>query len=310
MRFDVAGLGVSTVDLIFTVDELPGTEVVQRAGECVIAGGGPVATAMVTLARLGAATAMLASIGSDFFGSFIQSEFAAEGVDTGGVVEASGGTSSKASILVRKSDGARAITFSPGNAPELTPDEVRADIIRASKILHLNGRHWDACLHAARLAKDAGVLVSFDGGAHRYDPQHRRILPLVDICIAAHNYAAAFAGTEHVAQAAKALLEAGPRVVVVTQGAAGSRVFSQEGLDFHQQAYRVERVVDTTGAGDAYHGAFLYGVAGGFALEESARFASAVAALNTRALGGRAALPTLAEVETMLRHPLCSTSRF
>ncbi|WP_026840377.1 carbohydrate kinase family protein [Citrifermentans bremense] len=301
MRFDVVGLGVSTVDLIFTVDQLPGSEMVQRAGECVIAGGGPVATAMVTLARLGAATAMLDSIGSDFFGSFIRSEFAAEGVDTGGLVVAPGRTTSKASILVRKEDGARAITFSPGDAPELTPGGVRADIIRASKILHLNGRHWDACLHAARLAKDAGVLVSFDGGAHRYDPQHRGILPQVDICIAAHNYAAAFAGTEDVAQAAKALLSAGPSIVVVTQGAAGSRVFSQEGGDFHQPAFRVDRVVDTTGAGDAYHGAFLYGLARGFALEESARFASAVAALNTRALGGRAALPTLAEVEKMLQ---------
>ena len=304
MRFDVVGLGVSTVDLIFTVDELPGHEVVQRAGESLIAGGGPVATALVTLARLGAATSMLDSIGSDFFGSFIERELTAEGVDTGGLVVAQGRTTSKASILVRKSDGARAITFSPGDAPELTPEGVRADIIRASKILHLNGRHWDACLHAARVAKEAGVLVSFDGGAHRYTAQHRSILPQVDICIAAHNYAAAFAGTEDVAQAARALLQTGPRVVVITQGAAGSRVFSQEGLDFQQQAYRVGRVVDTTGAGDAYHGAFLYGLARGYALEASARFASAVAALNTRALGGRAALPTLAEAEMFLQQSL------
>lgn len=304
MRFDVVGLGVSTVDLVFTVDELPGTELVQRAGESVIAGGGPVATALVTLARLGAATSMLDSIGSDFFGSFIEREFSAEGVDTGGLVVAKGRTTSKASILVRKSDGARAITFSPGDAPELTPDQVRTDIIRASKMLHLNGRHWDACLHAAGVAKDAGVLVSFDGGAHRYTPQHRSILPKVDICIVAHNYAAAFAGTEDMAEAAKALLAAGPRIVVITQGAAGSRVFSQEGLDFQQQAYRVDRLVDTTGAGDAYHGAFLYGLARGFSPEASARFASAVAALNTRALGGRAALPTLAEVEMFLQQSL------
>ena len=300
MEFDVVGLGVSTMDLFLVVDELPGSELVQRAHASAMEGGGPIATAMVSLARLGAKTAMLDRAGDDLFGTTILEEYKKEGVNTEGVIMEEGRTSSKASILVRKRDGARAITYAPGDCGDLTPGEVRTDIIRASKILHVNGRHWQACLHAVKIAKEAKVLVSFDGGAHRYQPAHRDLMPLVDICIVAQEYATTFTGKSVLCAAAEELLSRGPKVVVVTQGMAGSTVFSAEGEEFHQEAHRVENVIDTTGAGDAYHGAFLYGIARGFSLKEAARYASAVGALNTRFLGGRSGLPTLPELESFL----------
>ncbi len=167
-KFDVIGLGVSTLDLLMVVDELPGEESVQRAHESVLQGGGPVATALVALARLGSRTAMLDKVGDDWRGRLIIDEFRKEDVATEWMRVAFGRTSSIASILVRKGDGARSIVFSPGDAGELIPDELPEDVIAAAKVLHLNGRHWDASLKAAQLARAHGVKVSFDGGANRY----------------------------------------------------------------------------------------------------------------------------------------------
>ncbi|QXE92225.1 carbohydrate kinase [Geomonas subterranea] len=300
MKYDVVGLGVCTMDLLMVVDELPGGELVQRAHASALAGGGPVATALVALARLGARAAMLDLVGGDLIGRMILTELGAEGVDTAGMVIDAGSTSSQASVLVRKGDGARAIAFAPGSSGELSPRMMNETMIRSARILHLNGRHWQACLAAARVARDAGVLVSFDGGSHRFRPEHRELLPLVDICIVAQEYAASCTGNSSPEVAAEALLGYGPQLVAVTSGTLGSFILSYGGEAFHQPAYEMEGVVDTTGAGDAYHGGFLFAVARGLSLEDSARYASAAGALNTRALGGRAALPTLAELESFI----------
>lgn len=301
MQFDLVGLGVSTIDLIQVVDVLPGTEMVQKAHDCVISGGGPVATAIVAAARLGAATAMIDRIGDDLFGRMIMEEYRAAGVETAGMIVEEGRTSSKASILVRKGDGARAIIYSPGDAGDFPPARVCAETIRSARMLHLNGRHFEACLHAARLARRAGVSVSFDGGAHRYQPEHRDLIPLVDICIIAEEYASSCTGKAESEAAADAMLQMGPRLVVVTRGRGGSLICQREGERFHQKAFEVDEVVDTTGAGDAYHGAFLFGLARGCTLKEAAALASAAGALNTRSLGGRCALPTLPELQRFLQ---------
>jgi sugar/nucleoside kinase (ribokinase family) len=299
-KFDVVGLGVSSLDLLMVVDELPGEELVQHAHDSALQGGGPVATAMVTLARLGSRTAMLDKVGDDWRGRLILDEFRKENVSTDLIRIASDCTSSIASILVRKCDGARTIVFSTGDAGELHPDEVPEDVITGAKVLHLNGRHWDASLKAAQLAKAHGVKVSFDGGANRYSDGISSLLTLTNICIVARQFAFSFSGTDDQEVSARLLLDAGPEIVVITSGAEGSLVFSKNKDSFHQPAFNIGSPVDTTGAGDAYHGAFLHGIVSGLDLSECAALASAVAALNTRKLGGRSALPTKTEVWQLL----------
>jgi sulfofructose kinase len=293
--FDALGIGVSTVDLIMLVDELPGRELVQRAHSSLLQGGGPVATALVALARLGGRCAMIDKLGDDWRGRLILEEFQREGVATEGICCAKGRSSSVASVLVRKGDGARSIIYSPGNCGELSAAELSEAAIASSRILHLNGRHLQASLAAARTAKRHGVLVSFDGGAHRYDPQLRELMGLTDICIVARQFAYAFSGGEELAASAAKLFNWGPKIVVITAGTAGSWAFDREGHCFHQRAFRLEETVDTTGAGDAYHGAFLSGIVNNFSLEGCTRLASAVAAMNTLQLGGRAGLPSRTE---------------
>lgn len=298
-QFDVLGLGVSTVDVFSLVERFPAEEGVQRAAEVMMQGGGPVATAIVTAATLGANTAILDRLGDDWRGSLIRAEYRQAGVYADYLRVQAGEMSSTASILVRRADGARAIVYCPGSAPELIPADISAMMIASAKILHVNGRHWEACLHACRLARRAGVRVSFDGGAHRYRAELRTLVPLVDVCIVARDFAQQYTGQTDINSAARGLLAAGPGLVAITDGLNGSWVFSG-GESFHQPAFPVPDVVDTTGCGDTYHGAFLFGLAKGLPLKMCAVLASRTAAYNSRFLGGRGGLPTLPKWDALV----------
>jgi sugar/nucleoside kinase (ribokinase family) len=299
-QFDVVGLGASTVDILSLVDHLPAEDENLRAIEISVQGGGPVATAMVTLARLGASAAMIDAIGDDWRGARIREEFQQEGVDVRYLKVGKGWTSPTSCILVKKDNGARSIVWSPGSAPELSAADIDGAAIESAKILHVNGRHWGACMEAVRVAREAGVKVSFDGGANRYRSELERLVPLTDICIVARDFAEKYTRETDPGKAAEMLLRSGPGLVVITEGTKGSWVHSRERGSFHQPAYLLPDVVDTTGCGDSYHGAFLFGLLKGLGLEKTASLASAVAALNTQRLGGRAGLPSHEQVQSFL----------
>jgi sulfofructose kinase len=297
---DVVGLGVSPLDIITLVDHYPAGREVQQALEMVIQGGGPVATAMVALARLGVRTSMIDSLGDDWRGALILDEFNKEGVDTRYIVKRSNCTSSTANILVTKNDGSRAAIFLPGNVQELSADELNEEAVRSAKYIHINGRHRDASMKAIETARAAGTKISFDGGANRFRPELKELVSMTDICIVAQDFAEKFTQENDCKKAAEVLAECGPGLVVITQGARGSYVFSKDGKSFHQPAFLLENTVDTTGCGDSYHGAFLFGQLKGLGLEETAAFASAVAAINSQSLGGRTGLPSLQQVISFL----------
>ncbi len=299
-HIDVIGLGASTVDILSLVDHLPAEDENLRAIEVSVQGGGPVATAIVTLARLGARTAMIDTIGDDWRGALIREEFRREGVSVEYLRQAKGWTSPASTILVKKDNGARSIVWAPGSAPDFPAAELPRGAIESAKILHVNGRHWEACMAAARMAREAGVRVSFDGGAGRYRPELRELIPITNVCIVARDFAEKYTGETEVEAAATALLASGPGLVVITAGTSGSWIYSREQPPFHQPAYLLPNVVDTTGCGDSYHGAFLFGLLKNMDLERTASLASAVAALNSQRLGGRAGLPSIHQVEAFL----------
>ncbi len=155
-------------------------------------------------------------------------------------------------------------------------------------------------MQAVRIAREAGVRVSFDGGAGRYRLELRELIPLTNVCIVARHFAEDYTGESDPAQAAQSLLRAGPDLVVVTAGTRGSWVHARDGRAFHQPAYLFPKVVDTTGCGDSYHGAFLFGLLKGMSLKGSAALASAVGAMNSQQLGGRAGLPTYEQAQAFL----------
>ena len=297
---DVIGLGASTVDIVTLVDHFPKGKEVQQAVDMIVQGGGTIATAMVTLARLGAKPAMIDAIGNDWRGQLVREEFQKEGVNIGFIEVCPGCVSSTSSILVTKGDGTRAITFWPGSGREPSITNTHRSAIESAKFLHISGRHWEACMQAVKWAREAGVQVSFDGGVDRYRPALRELVPLTDVCIVARDFAEKYTGELDISIAAKLIEKSGPRLVVITDGKRGSWVHSREGQAFHQKAYLFPEVVDTTGCGDSYHGAFLFGLLKGMGLEQTASLASAVAGLNSQRLGGRSGIPTFKDVETFL----------
>ncbi len=299
-KVDVVGIGVSTLDMFTVVDAFPRSREVQKASKMVLDGGGPVATAMVTLAKLGASTIMIDNLGDDWSGLLIAEEFKKYKVQTHCLEIFPQHSSSIANILVEKKTGIRAILYHPGTVPEIRDITKYIPIIQKAKVLHLNGRHFDASLAAIDVAKQAGVKISFDGGANRYNPNMRQIVPKVDICIVAKEFALTYTNQTKVECAGESLLEAGLKLVVITDGINGSWVFDNDIGIFHQPAFNMDRVIDTTGCGDSYHGGFLYGFLHNMSLKKCAEFASAVAALNTQALGGRKGLPSLKTVELFL----------
>jgi sugar/nucleoside kinase (ribokinase family) len=119
---------------------------------------------------------------------------------------------------------------------------------------------------------------------------------MADICIVAYDFATKYADTDSIDEAAVSFLNAGPSIAVITDGLNGSWVFSVENAAFHEPAFRFPTVVDTTGCGDAYHGAFLFGLLRGLSLRRTAKIASLVAAMNSQKLGGRSGLPTLEDL--------------
>lgn len=305
LPFDVIGLGAATLDVLTLLPHFPAEEELVRATAQSVQGGGPVATALATLGRLGARPALLDCQGDDWAGIQIRQGLAAEGVETGFIQVVAGARSTTAVVLVTEGEGRRTILFHPAQSAqgeELAPalEGLPLELLEGAAFLHLNGRHLAACLAAARAARAKGVQVSFDGGAGRYRAELDELLGLCDLSLAALDFAQHCTGRDDPAEAAEALLERGAQIAGVTDGARGAWIASRTGERFHQPAYRPPRLVDTTGCGDAYHGAFLFGLLRGWELRRTAAFASAVAALNARELGGRKGLPGLEEGERFM----------
>ena len=297
---EIVGLGVCTLDLVWRVDHFPRGEEIQRAEDLHVGGGGPVATAIVAAARLGARAAMLDVLGDDWRAALILDAFRREGVDTRALKQTPGCTTATASVWARRGDGARSIAYVEGSTPALAPADLPAGMIESARLLHLNGRHPHACLEACRRARAAGGRVSFDGGAHRYRPEMRALVAQSDVCIVALEFAQRYTGLQAIPAMGEALLREGPQVVGITDGVRGSWLFERQGEAFLQPAYAIQPVIDTTGCGDAYHGAFLVAWLEGMPLRQAAAFAAAAAALNARALGGQPGLPGRAALEEFL----------
>ncbi|MDH4135920.1 MAG: carbohydrate kinase family protein [Anaerolineae bacterium] len=294
---DVVGLGYCSLDYLGIVPGRPEFDVdTVSLSDFAKSGGGPVSTALVALARLGACTGYIGVLGEDEGGAFLKGEFEQEGVDLNRLRVQAGARSQTCMVLVEAGTGRRSILCYRA-AGELLLDEADRAYISSARYLHLDGNHMDAAITAACWARADGVKVSFD--ANRPRRRLDELLPLVDILIASERFPPAYTGKEDQVPAGRSLLEMGPEIVVITLGARGCLCLWENQV-IHVPGFQVD-VVDSTGAGDAFHGAFLYGLLQGWELGRTAIFANAVAAINCTRLSGRAGLPSLSEVEVFLK---------
>jgi len=300
MPVRVIGLGQCAFDVLGRVPFYPGPDQKAELTEVLEQGGGPVATALVTLSRLGVETSFVGRVGDDTYGTRIRSGLVDEGVDCKYLLTDVNATSQYAFIAVEKSTGRRNIFWHRGTARPLTSTEIPEDLIRSATLLHLDGLHHEASLAAARIARKNGVLTVLDGGSLREGT--RELFPLIDHAVVSEKFALQLSGGTDPAAALEPLLSYGARAATVTLGGRGSLTLCADGPEIvHQPAFSVD-VVDTTGCGDVFHGGYIYGVLQGWDIRRVLRFAAACSALKACALGGRTAIPSAEEVECFLLH--------
>lgn len=299
MGLDVLAVGVCTVDLIARVPVFPEPDGRMTMRDFSPVVGGNATIAAVALARLGARTGFAGWVGADLYGEQIRRSLHEDGVDTALLVTRDDEPTPTTVIISDEATCSRSIINHPvtGHA-RVAPTGAMLRAAEQARYVHLDHAAFPAV--AAELlprCRAAGVLSSFDAGVEV--PDIEQFLPLLDIFVATRSQLAALTGEPDPHRALALLRAAGPPVVAATLGDEGSIGLDAGGALVVSPAFRVE-VADTTGAGDVFHGAFLFALAQGWDMARTLRFANAAAALSCRAIGGRTGCPTLAQVGALL----------
>jgi sulfofructose kinase len=302
-RLDIVGLGLATLDVLIRLQDMPTWQQGTRVSAFGLDGGGPVGTACVAAARLGARVGYVGTAGSDYVADLKVQSLRDNGVDLSRLVVRDRPEGQVVVVCVHEETGERVFsglrTF--GDGP-LEPEELDRDYLTSAEYLHVDGSHFEAALQAAKWVREAGGRVAIDCAktdGRPVGPRTAELLSHVDILICGSGFGRSLTGHADPWRAGRAMLSLGPGLVVQTEGEDGSYTVTAN-EQFRTPAFRVE-VVDTTGAGDVFHGAYLVGLLRGWDLETVAEFATAVAALKCTRLGGRRGTPFLGEVVSFLR---------
>ena len=260
-----------------------------------VQGGGLVATAMVACARLGAECELFSLLGDDAVGDQILTELVEEGISAQGVARIEGAGSPFSFIHVDPESGERTIFHRSGSSLKW-PTDRGFEAVAACDALLIDDVYPDLALAAARHARAHGVPVVADmvPGVEKAN-----LLGVTDVMIAPRHFARKIGCDNDLDQALEAIHDLGPTTAVITLGAEGW-VYSDSTGCGRGNAFAVE-VVDTTGAGDTFHGAFAYGLGRGWDTARRCEFASAVAAIKCMKPGGRTGLPSLDQTLEFLR---------
>lgn len=296
-EFDVVGMGCAAMDVVAVVERLPALDEKVHALEMDRHGGGPVGTALTVCARMGLKAAFAGQVGDDFAGQFIIGEFTREGVDLRGEVVHAHTQSQISLVLVDRATAKRTVISGRGELADATCDRLRHEMSRKGKILHVDGYDMDAAICFADECKAAGGVVVYDAGSVK--DGSLELLARADVAVVSRVFAEKMFGHRDWEAACRALTEMGPSYTGVTLGDAGAVGLDGEEF-FEVPAFKVEPLVDTTGAGDVFHGALDAGILRGWDFKTCMTFASAVAAMKCRSLGGRAGIPTFAEAKAFL----------
>lgn len=297
--FDVVGVGLNSLDLLAVVAEYPACNSKQRLQRFARMPGGQTATALVACARLGWRARYIGSFGSDEFGTISRASLIEAGVDISASRIVEGATNQFAVILVDARTGDRTVLWDRDPALTMCINLVPKDAVTSGRMLIVDCHETAAATQAARYARAAAIPTLID--VEKVRPGISELLRETDVIIAAQDFPTALTGHEDLGQAIAAMArEFGAAVVSVTLGREGSLTWCG-GREFRTAPFPVA-CVDSTGAGDVFRGAFVAGClkASDGDIEDVLSYANAAAALNCRALGARAAVPTRAEVEQLL----------
>jgi sulfofructose kinase len=291
----IGGAGVCCQDYIFVSSWPGGQGGTSWVKEVFFQGGGLVGTAVVTAARLGAPCRLWSMVGDDPPGEEILRELKEEKVDVTGVRTIKGGDSPMSMIHVDETSGERTI-FHRRVKGLAWPVEKDMQLIAKCGALLVDDYYMDLSLQAVRIAQEAGVPTVVDSIPSE---KNADLLRQVDVLVAPQDFLRQIGCENDVSAGLKRIHALGPKTAVITLGRRGWVCSGPDG-EGRGDAYSVN-VVDTTGAGDVYHGAFAFALAQGWATERCCDFAAGVAAIKCTQRGGRTGIPSLKTVLTLLK---------
>ena len=296
--FDVVGVGLNATDTVLMVPRFPaygGKALFVREFYSV---GGQVATAVVTCARLGLRARYIGTVGDDERGRIQLDSLRASGIDIEHVQQRANCPNQSAYIVVDESTGERTIFWNRPECLAISPAQITHDQIACARLLHIDGHDTPAVEHAARIARAENIPVTVD--VDTIYAGFDRVLPLVDYLISSAEFPARWTGIEDPCAALIAIQrQSGMRVAAMTLGAHGALAYS-EGR-FHYSPAFVVNCVDTTGAGDVFHGAFCYSVLQKMPIADALEFSNAMAALNCTAPGARGRIGNVGEASELMQ---------
>ena len=301
MAFDVVTVGVVCADvMVRPVDTIPARGTLGLVPMLGMHLGGLAGVTALVCSRLGGKSAFVGRLGRDSFGDFLLAKLNENGVNTDGVSRVDTCNSSATVVLI-SDDGERTFLHHMGTNAETTDSDIDFSVVKQSKVLHWGGPAITPKLDGAPMgrvfekARALGVKTSMDtcyDGKGVWLPLIEPSLPHLDIVFSSYEEARNYTGREEVESIADFYLSYGVETAVIKLGAEGIFVKGQ-GTSFRLPAHRVISVVDTTGAGDAACGAFLYGYTHGWDLERCGRLANAVGGLTVQRMGGSEAVESL-----------------
>ncbi len=298
---DLIGFGDPYLDLVVKIDQLPATNKNCPLNEYGFQGGGNVPTACVAAALLGLNTHLIGCVGDDLFGKLSIADLEYNGVDTSHMSIQKGKKSNFCICVTESAVEGKEFISKAGDFTAIAESELDEEFFRSTKMMHV-ALITPAVAKACDIVHESGGKISVD--ANYYRPYTYDYYDKIDIFIGSEMYYFAFCedkglDPQRYAENMRLLQSYGPEIVIFTFGPDGCRGVYGEDRYFEIPAFYVE-VVDTTGAGDVFHGAFDYGYLQGWDVERCARFASGVSAIKCTRPGGRSGIPTLEVVTEFL----------
>jgi sulfofructose kinase len=290
--FDVVGFGLNAVDHLCVVPQYPRFDSKTEIIHYEKLAGGQTATAVVFAARMGLKGRYIGKVGSDDLGVFALESLRAENIDTASVLVEQGARNQYAFIIIDKASGERTILWERDRRLSFRGSELCRAEICSGRVLHLDGHDYEAAIQAARWAREEGIPVVID--LDKAVPRSDELISNVDFLITSANFPPEFTGIADPIESLLALRKHCDGFLAVTLGAQGAMAVIGDTCE-RFPAFKVH-AVDTTGAGDIFHGGFIYGLLRNWPLERIMTFANAAAGLNCTRLGARGGIPPLSEI--------------
>jgi len=297
-RWDVIGIGENSVDSVNLLPRYPqpsGPSAKMRIRERHVLCGGQMATAMCACASLGLRAKYVGVTGTDDNGRRIRAELQTRNVDISDLVIRDV-ENRFAVILVDENTGDRMVLWDRDDRLRLRDSELPVDALGKTAVVHVDDVDDEVAIRAARLAREAGAMVTSD--IDRLTPRTQELASTVTHAIFAQHVPTALTGVANTEAALRTLRRTLDNVLVVTMGEHGASALDGDRF-YHEPAFAVH-AVDTTGAGDVFRGGFIYALVNGQPLDQALRTANAAAAVSCTRLGALNGVPTLAEVRELM----------